>query len=125
MTYQDDLDTTALNLHDLVQSIHAVQEEMNGIIEQIDYLVRTHKIVMENGQFGHSDCVLVDSLEYLRSRTMRWHHWLRKYRERTKAQIRLYFNLSTQRDNKTNVKIAELTSKIAKETQRDSSSMIT
>jgi hypothetical protein len=35
------------------------------------------------------------------------------------------FHLSSQMDNRTNVKIGKLTSKIAKETQRDSSSMIT
>jgi hypothetical protein len=35
------------------------------------------------------------------------------------------FHLSTQADNRTNVKIGKLTSKIAKETQRDSSSIIT
>ena len=35
------------------------------------------------------------------------------------------FHLSTQTDNRTNVKIGKLTSRIAQETQRDSSSMIT
>lgn len=65
------------------------------------------------------------SLTFLLSRSDTWRRWVANYNERTKVRINLFFNLAAQSDSRTNLEIANLTSKISIETQRNSSSMIT
>lgn len=121
---QDDaFEQEARNLHRVVQDIHRVQENMNGIVDQIDYIIRTRTII--SNATGNKNVSMLDSLDYQRSCTNRLSTWLQNYRERTQARIGLLFNLAQQRDNRTNMEIADLTAKIAEQTQRDSSSMIT
>ena len=59
------------------------------------------------------------------SRNLVWKRWVENYTERTKIRINLFFNLASQSDSRTNLEIAKLTSDIAIDTQKDSSSMIT
>ena len=66
-----------------------------------------------------------DSLRYILSRLKESRMWVEGRIERVNIDINLVYNMSQQRDNKTNMKIAHLTTKIAQETQKDSSSMIT
>jgi len=66
-----------------------------------------------------------ESIAYLLSRTLIWRRWTENYLQRTGIQINLLFNLVNQSDSRTNLEIANLTAKIAIDTQRDSSSMIT
>jgi hypothetical protein len=66
-----------------------------------------------------------ESLAFLMSRNRVWKRWVANYNERTNIRINLFFNLETQSANRTNLEIANLTSEIAIETQRDSSAMIT
>lgn len=54
-----------------------------------------------------------------------WIYWVENYRERTKLIMNLFFSIGSQADSRTNLEIADLTSKIAVDAQRDSSSMIT
>ncbi|KAH9474913.1 Notoamide biosynthesis cluster protein M' [Psilocybe cubensis] len=68
---------------------------------------------------------VLDSFDFILSKTDVLKRWVLNYNERTGIRINLFFNISTQTDNKTNLDIARLTSKIAVSTQRDSSSMIT
>lgn len=118
-SYDDRLAVSTHELHNLAQNIHVIQEEMNGIIEKVDFLIGVYDMLLI------TPCTMRDSLQHLRSRTCEWHRWLKNFRERTNIRIQLGFHLSSQKDNKTNREIAESTSEIAKQTQRDSSAMIT
>jgi hypothetical protein len=117
--YDERLSAASHELHSLAQNLHVMQEEMNGIIEKLDFLTDIYNLVMTR------PCPVRDSLQHLRSRTREWHRWLHNFRERTNIRIQLGFHLATQKDNRTNREIAELTGEIAKQTQRDSSAMIT
>ncbi|KAF6751412.1 hypothetical protein DFP72DRAFT_907517 [Ephemerocybe angulata] len=63
--------------------------------------------------------------QFLLSETQIRKRWVQSYADRTGIQINLFYALASQKDNYINLKIAGLTSKIATETQKDSSSMIT
>lgn len=98
---------------------------------------QTHK----GGWPLHNGWMVDDSIKFLASKCNVFKRWTANYRDRTNIRINLVgrdrspgqqmlidsqiFHLSSQMDNRTNVEIGKLTSKIAKETQRDSSSMIT
>lgn len=118
------LNSAVHDLHTLSQHFHIMQQELDGIVEQLDYLVDVHRLIMFSGT-AQPKTTVADSLLFLRSRTRNWHRWVHNCQERTNIRINLFFNLATQRDNRTNLKIADLTTKIATETQKDSSSMIT
>ena len=66
-----------------------------------------------------------ESIIYLLSRILIWKRWTENYNQRTSIRINLFFNLANQSDSRTNLEIADLTAKIAIDTQKDSSSMIT
>jgi hypothetical protein len=126
------------DLHNLSQGWHIISGNLDGTIEQIDYLLGVHALVAPAWRYripsrksegiAASDSLnsqnyccytsVEDSLLFLRSRTALWYRWVQNYRERNNIRINLFFNLSSQR-------VADLTSQIAKETQNDSSSMTT
>lgn len=136
----DRIDTAVHSLHNLSQHLHILQEEMNGMVEQLDYLLHVHEtleaasfttlperglseLITSDSTFGVTSTA--DSLRFLRSRTHNWSRWLGNWKERTEVRIHLFFNLAAQRDNNTNARIAQLTTQIANETHKDSSSMMT
>ncbi|KAL8666387.1 MAG: hypothetical protein Q9202_001410 [Teloschistes flavicans] len=67
----------------------------------------------------------IETLVYFQSRNRIWKRWVEHYNERARLMINLFFNIGTQVDSRTNLEIANLTSKIAVDAHRDSSSMIT
>ena len=69
--------------------------------------------------------VAVDTLDYLMTHNRLCRRWAENYHERTKLMMDLFFSMGSQMDSRTNLEIANLTSKIARDAQRDSSSMIT
>ncbi|KAF6761809.1 hypothetical protein DFP72DRAFT_631248 [Ephemerocybe angulata] len=117
--YGDGLLSSAVHdLHNLSQHFYIMQEELNGIAEQLEYLGKVHSLISSTLHTkwvvirgGESSTSVVDSLLFLQSRTRNWHRWVQNWRERTNVRINLFFNLAT--------------TKIATETRRDSSSMIT
>ena len=99
---------------------------MTDHIERLEYLLDVHKSLERAfGAATNEGVSLEHSLSFLLSGTRARKRWVECYANRTGIQINLWYNLSSQRDNKTNLKIADFTSKIATETQKDSSSMIT
>ncbi|KAF5319021.1 hypothetical protein D9611_012667 [Ephemerocybe angulata] len=116
--YGDGLLNSAVHdLHNLSQHFYIMQEELNGIAEQLDYLIGVHNLLSSSDSIwlklrGSTTKTSVnDSLSFLRSRTNNWHRWVHNWRERTNVRINLFFNLAT--------------TKIATETRKDSSSMKT
>ncbi|KAF5336094.1 hypothetical protein D9611_006424 [Ephemerocybe angulata] len=117
--YDDNILKTAVHeLHTMSQHFYIMEEELNGITEQLDYLVDVHEFLLSSRKskwvktrYSKTTTSTSDSLAYLRSRTKNWHRWVVNLRERTNVRINLFFNLAT--------------TKIATETQKDNSSMIT
>jgi len=111
-------------LHTLSQNLHIIQGDLNDLQERIQYLSNLHRCLVQlSGNTNHSS--VIDSLEYLSSKTSTLIRWVKNYTERTGIRINLFFNLATQADSRTNLEIAQFSSRIAVSTQQDSSSMIT
>jgi hypothetical protein len=113
-------------LHVVSYNLLIIKEDMVDHIERLKYLLDVRKTLTE--AFGDQIEEGVDvshSLSFLLSETQIRRRWVQSYADRIGIQINLFYNLSAQRDNKTNLRIADFTSKIATETQKDSSSMIT
>ncbi|KAF8963522.1 hypothetical protein BDZ97DRAFT_1000573 [Flammula alnicola] len=117
------------NLHTLSKQLHTIREHLIDLLERLEYLKAVHQHLMDLSASIRTDNddidSVPDSLNYLLSKTNILKRWAGNYSDRTGIRINLLFNLSTQADNRTNLDIAKLTSKIAVSTQRDSSSMIT
>ncbi|KAG2018202.1 hypothetical protein CC2G_007649 [Coprinopsis cinerea AmutBmut pab1-1] len=120
------------DLHTLSQEFHILQVNLDELMERIQYLIGVHKAVSSrsrksrspNPTPSESPTSVADSLSYLKSKVTIWHRWSHNYTNRVSIKINLLFNLASQWDNQTNLRIAGFTSKIATITQRDSSSMI-
>ncbi|KIJ23608.1 hypothetical protein M422DRAFT_72539 [Sphaerobolus stellatus SS14] len=121
-------------LHTLCRRWHVLSGNLSNLEERLQYLLKLQseyysasKVLHESLSrcISESGCGIEDSVIFLLSRTRAWRRWAENYNERTKIQINLVFNLSTQADNKINLEIARLTGSIAVDTQKDSSSMIT
>ncbi|TFK41431.1 hypothetical protein BDQ12DRAFT_720286 [Crucibulum laeve] len=109
-------------LYLLAQVFHIIGENLADFHEWLQFLLEIHAKLSPIHQDLYS---VADSLKFLSSSTNIWRRWIMNYIERTQIRINLFFNLATQNDSRTNLDIANLTAKIAVETQRDSSSMIT
>lgn len=113
------------------QEWHVIYEDLTDAEETLELLLDIRKRYILESQEGGStrpsteECSVDESLAFLLSRNRIWKRWVTNYNERTKIRINLFFNLASQSDSRTNLEIANLTSKISIETQRDSSSMIT
>jgi hypothetical protein len=121
------------SLHRMSQHWHRIHGDFIDDEERLEFLLDTRKKYISLTQSRASgttqspaeDSSVLESLNYMLSRNRIWRRWIENYNERTKIRINLFFNLASQSDNRTNLEIANLTSKISIETQRDSSSMIT
>jgi hypothetical protein len=118
-------------LHHLSQRLHIIREDLTDLQERLEYLCGVHRRLLnllgDRHKPGDVESV-VDSFNYIKEKTSTLKRWVINYTERTGIRINLFFNISTQSDNRTNLDIARLTSKIAVTTRRDkrdSSSMIT
>ena len=112
-------------LHRLSQNLQIIQEELTDVQDRVEYLFGVHRRLMEISSETNDDPTVLDSLEYLLSKANKMKRWTKNYVERTGIRINLIYNLATQADSRTNLKIARLSSRIAVSTQEDSSSMIT
>jgi len=127
--------TTIEDLHHSSRSWHAIYGDLEDFEELLEFLLSIHQklesldaTIIKDGKTTLSsteDLSVKESLTFMVSRSRVWKRWAANYNERTKIRIGLFFNLASQNDSKTNIQIADLTSKIAIETRRDSSAMIT
>ena len=122
------------HLHRLAGYCQAVDAFLADVEERLEFILDVHDqcnaactgftggMLMRSATFSRS---VRDSLVWFLSRSRKARRWSINVNERVKIRINLYFNLASQTDNRTNLKIANLTTKISAETHRDSSSMIT
>lgn len=80
--------------------------------------------LMTPAGLGLSDSA-IETLAYFKSRNRICRRWAENYIERTRLIMDLFFSIGSQVDSRTNLEIANLTSTIARDAQRDSSSLIT
>ena len=122
--YADQYFNTFQKLHDLSQAMHVLQENLMDQYEVIAFVLDFQRRNISNALIiSHGSAA--ESLEFLLNRNQRWRRWVSSYNTRVKIRIDLAFNVASQNDNRTNLKIANASAKIAQETRKDSSSMIT
>ncbi|KAI4104313.1 MAG: hypothetical protein LQ339_003932 [Xanthoria mediterranea] len=113
-------------LHDLSRSFQIINGDLTDLDESlvvlIDFARRCKSLT--STELGLSYAA-IDTLDHLTSRNRICRRWAENYHERTKLIMNLFFSMGSQLDSRTNLEIANLTSKIARDAQRDSSSMIT
>ena len=114
---------TFQKLHDLSQAIHVLQENLMDQYEVIAFVLDLQQRYATALQTPHRSAG--ESLEYLLTRNHRWRRWVLSYSTRVENRIDLAFNVASQHDNTTNTKIANASAEIARESRKDSSSMIT
>ena len=114
---------TFQKLHDLSQAMHVLQENLMDQYETVAFILDFQRKYANTLQTPHRSAG--ESLEYLLGRNHRWRRWVSSYSTRVKIRIDLAFNVASQNDNSTNLKIANASAEIARETRKDSSSMIT
>jgi len=105
-----------------------IRENLTELQERLEYLCGVHQRLLDlRGKPKDSEDAetVVDSFNYIKTSTNTLKRWAINYTERTGIRINLFFNKSAQLDNRTNLGISKLTSKIASTTQKDSSTMIT
>jgi len=116
------------HLHSLSRSLHIIREYLTDLQERLEFLCGVHRRLLEllgNCHDPGDEESIIDSFDYIKTSTNTLKRWAINYTERTGIRINLFFNVSEQSDNRTNLEISTLTSKIAATTQKDSSSMIT
>ncbi|KDR80212.1 hypothetical protein GALMADRAFT_242505 [Galerina marginata CBS 339.88] len=113
-------------LHEVSQLLLIIREDLTDLLEMLEYFMKVYQRLSALSGPHENDLDSVhDSFDFLVSKTSILRRWVVNYNERVGIRINLFFNISTQLDNRTNLDIAKLTSKIAVFTQQDSSSMIT
>ena len=113
-------------LHGLARTFQTVLADLQDVEERFDFLIDIGQkyISYATSEVAAPESAL-ETLVYYRSRNRMWRRSVEMYNERTRLMMNLLFSISAQVDNKTNLDIADLTAKIALDTKRDSSSMIT
>ena len=114
-------------LHGLARTFQTVLADLQDVEERFDFLIEIAQKSISHftSQAQPTDPAALETLIYYRSRNRMWRRSVEMYNERTRLMMNLLFSISAQVDNKTNLDIADLTAKIALDTKRDSSSMIT
>ena len=99
-----------------------IYEDLGDLSERHDLLLST---ATKLNSAGLKTTLTTESLTFMKERNHLRRRWVSSFGERTKLIIHFVFSIDCQTNNQTNLEIASTTSVIAKETQRDNSSMIT
>ncbi|KAI4105106.1 MAG: hypothetical protein L6R37_002910 [Teloschistes peruensis] len=96
--------------------LQAIVHTPNDFDEQLTFLVELGHLCRSKGPTRTSPSA-IETLAYFRSRNRIWKRSVEHYNERARLMINLFFNIGTQIDSRTNLEIANLTSKIAVDAQ--------
>lgn len=125
------------NLHELLRTWNMLYEDLADLEERLDFLI---DVAAQLGRTGVQRCsYAVEAFRFLRARNHVRQRWVTSFGHRTKSISTFVFSLEAQKVNQatldnaeenkkntlTNIKIQDLTAKIAYETAKDNSSMIT
>ncbi|KAL8971540.1 MAG: hypothetical protein Q9197_003223 [Variospora fuerteventurae] len=113
-------------LHRLNRKFSTVIEDLRDFDERLTFLIHIgNRCMSMTHSKNNPEESAIETLTYYRSKVRTWIRWIENYRERTKLMMSLLFSIGSQADSRTNLGIADLTARIAFDTQKDSSSMIT
>ncbi|KAH7077769.1 hypothetical protein BKA63DRAFT_593022 [Paraphoma chrysanthemicola] len=131
-------DAATRDLHEMSLQWLSLGQDCMDLKLQMDFLrdayMRYEEKVRANTFIWTVDLIedVRDTIDVLRSQCDICHRWTQVYRERTDNRINLVFHLVNQQEMKTsrdiaatNTEVAKATARVARETQRDSASMIT
>ncbi|KIW80344.1 hypothetical protein Z517_06959 [Fonsecaea pedrosoi CBS 271.37] len=125
------VDSMIRELHRLSRSWQILFRKVSEFEAHLDFLheVRTSYVSLAEPAVVQSTSQPIEqsgeSLAFLMSSCRSLRQLVADYRARTATQINLLFHLANQAESRDNKEIAELTARIAQQTQRDSASMIT
>jgi hypothetical protein len=109
-------------LHQLSRTWNMIYEDLGDLSERLGFLLSTATKLSDAGIKTHST---VEHLIFVKARNDLRRRWVSSFGERTKLIIGFLFSLASQENSQANVKIAATSRFIARETQRDNSSMMT
>lgn len=109
-------------LHQLSRTWNMIYEDLGDLEERLDLLL---SVSQKLSSAGINTRTVEEHLVFVRARNHLRRRWVTSFGERTKLIINFVFSLASQENSKANVRIAATSSFIAKETQRDNSSMMT
>jgi hypothetical protein len=109
-------------LHRLSRTWNMIYEDLGDLSERLDFLIST---TQKLASAGIQTRTVVEHLNFARARNCLRRIWVTSFAERTKLIVGFVFSLASQEHSKANVRIAVTSSFIARETQKDNSSMMT
>lgn len=125
------------NLHELLRTWNMLYEDLGDLEERLDFLI---DVSNQLKGIGVQRCsYAAEAFRFLRARNHVRQRWVTSFGHRTKSISTFVFSLEAQKVNQstldnaqenkrntlTNIRIQDLTAKIANETAKDNSSMIT
>jgi len=135
MELASDLPRIVSDLHVMSQRYHIVVADISDIEDRLRFLQQLYGTYhsaygelynLKPGLMKRMEGDPVDeSLLFLLSQIRIWKRWAENYNERTSIRINLCYNLASQRDSRTNLRIADLTAKISADAHKDNVSMNT
>ncbi|CAI6340206.1 unnamed protein product [Periconia digitata] len=121
--------TLTRNLHRLARDWNTLNQDCVDYVLTLDFLQRAYKKyrkALERSTWtAERNSNTEEYLNMLKCQGENCVRWTSVYRERTNIRINLLFHLANQHEARTSKQIAISTAKVAEQTQRDSSSMIT
>jgi hypothetical protein len=110
------------SLHQLSRTWNMIYEDLGDLSERLDFLLST---AGKLSNAGIKTTSTTEHLEFVKARNGLRRRWVTSFGERTKLIINFVFSLESQENGAINVRIARTSGWIARETQRDNSSMMT
>ncbi|KAF2469542.1 uncharacterized protein BDR25DRAFT_288446 [Lindgomyces ingoldianus] len=127
----DNYNKATIALHYLSRDWHTLSQDCLDFHSRLEFLHDSLKKYLKHLLDGRNDWAVErftntgESFEVLKSQCETFARWTSVYRDRTNIRINLLFHLANQQESRTSLQIAASTAKVAEQTQRDSSSMIT
>jgi hypothetical protein len=110
-------------LHQLSRTFNMIENDLTDISERHELLIEMAGKLLAAGVADAESSI--ERLTFLHSRNRMRRRWVRSFDERTKLISNFVFSIAAQKNNLTNLEIANWTSVIAEEAREDNSSMIT
>jgi len=135
MELECDLPKTVSDLHFLSRKYHILVADLSDVearLKSLQQLYNTYHSAYGE-LYNMKGCLMKrmegdpvnESLAFLLSQVTTWKRWAENYNRRTSIRIHLCYNLTSQRDSRINLRIADLTAKISADAHKDNMSMNT
>ncbi|KAF1837364.1 hypothetical protein BDW02DRAFT_491758 [Decorospora gaudefroyi] len=125
-----DFKQATIQLHRTARHWLTLGQDSQDFYAQLGFLRESYVVYKKavgtlTAPWGFSSVDMCESFDMLLSQCDTLIRWTNIYHDRTSLRINLLFHLANQRESRTNTQIATSTAEVARQTQRDSASMIT